>query len=155
MENGKSSITKKKTIKNIIIIITIIITRTFPQDNLSVLIKRTVIKRVLLVTYPALWTDVILCEVRLTGVQLSDLQSQLSVYYNYYCYVFLLLQFVLSRAPRSDQFPWEWLGGIIISFVDSTFSTIWTVARSLIFWSSSILMFPGIFFHVLSKALFN
>ena len=50
--NGKSSITKKKTIKNIIII-TIIITRIFTQDNLSVLIKRTVIKRVLLVTYPA------------------------------------------------------------------------------------------------------
>ena len=48
----KSSITKKKTIKNIIII-TIIITRIFTQDNLSVLIKRTVIKRVLLVTYPA------------------------------------------------------------------------------------------------------
>ena len=65
----------------------------------------------LLVTYPAWWIDVIICKVRLSGLQLSDPLSQLSVYYNYYWYVFLLLQFVLSRAPRSDQFPWEWLGG--------------------------------------------
>ena len=35
-------------------------------------------------------------------------------YYYYYYYVFLLSQFVLSRAPTSAQSPWEQLRGVFI-----------------------------------------
>ena len=34
--------------------------------------------------------------------------------YYYYYYVFLLSQFVLSRAPTSAQSPWEQLRGVFI-----------------------------------------
>ena len=61
----------------------------------------------------------------------------------------LLPQFVLSRALRSNLFPWEQRrsgGGRDISYlVDSTFRKIWAVPKRLIFCSSSMLMFPGIF----------
>ena len=36
-------------------------------------------------------------------------------------------------------------GGVISYLVDSTFRKIWAVPKRLIFWSSSMLMFPGIF----------
>ena len=36
-------------------------------------------------------------------------------------------------------------GGDITFLVDSTFRKIWAVPKRLIFWSSSMLMFPGIF----------
>ena len=64
----------------------------------------------------------------------------------------LLPQFVLSRALRSNLFHWEQRrsgggggGGDISYLVDSTFRKIWAVPKRLIFWSSSMLMFPEIF----------
>ena len=54
----------------------------------------------------------------------------------------LFPQFLLSRALRSNLFPWEQRAGgegIISYLIDSTFR------KRLNFWSSSMLMFPGIF----------
>ena len=60
-------------------------------------------------------------------------------------FFWLFSHFLLPRALRSYQFPWERLGGVIIQLIESTFHEIWAVLTRLIFWSSSILMFPGIF----------
>ena len=46
-DKSKSSLESRAAVRYLIIIIIIIITRIFIRDNLSVLIKRTVIKRVL------------------------------------------------------------------------------------------------------------
>ena len=67
----------------------------------------------------------------------------ISFYNYYYHHLSLLSQFLLSRAPRSNQF--QRLGVSHYLTVDSTFRKIWAVPKRLIFWSSSILMFPGIF----------